>query len=77
MAMWNNDELGGIALTQAANPIDTHQRPILINGFVKATFFIDGKIQIQDLASVKWFQPHPSRFHLGKPAQIWCKNLFE
>ena len=77
MATWKSDVLGEILSVSAVNPIDIYQRPILINGFLKATFFIDGQIQSQYLVSAKWFQSHPSRFIVGKPAQIWCKNLFE
>ena len=77
MAIWNTDVLGEIALDPAVSPIDNYQRPILIQSFVKATFFIDGQIQSQHLVSAKWFQSHPSRFVVGKPAQVWCKDLFE
>ena len=62
---------------QYTNPIDTYQHPILINGFIEASFFIDGDIKTQNLASVQWFQTHPSRFIMGKTAQIWCKDVFE
>ena len=26
---------------------------------------------------VAWFKPHPSQFEIGKPAQVWCEQLFE
>ena len=77
LVSWNSHILGELTSVQDTNPIDTYQRPILINCFIKASFFIDGDIKTQNLASVQWLQTHPSRFIIGKPAQIWCKNLFE
>lgn len=29
------------------------------------------------LLSVRWFQAHPSRYSLGAPVEVWCKDLFE
>ena len=29
------------------------------------------------LAFVRWFQSHPSRYSLGAPVEVWCKDLFE
>ena len=77
MATWKRDVFGEISSDSAVNPIDIYQRPILIDSFLKVTFFIDEQIQSLYLVSAKWFQSHPSRFIVGKPAQIWCKNLFE
>ena len=53
MVTWKSDVLGKISSVSAVNPIDIYQRPILINGFLKATFFIDGQIQSQYLVSAK------------------------
>ena len=29
------------------------------------------------LAQVRWPQPHPDRYCMGKPVEVWCPNLFE
>ena len=29
------------------------------------------------LAQVRWPQPHPDRYSMGKPVEVWCPNLFE
>lgn len=29
------------------------------------------------LAEVKWFQQHPSRYRLGAPVEVWCRDHFE
>ena len=52
MATCNNHVLGELTSVQGTNPIDTYQRPILINSFIKVSFFIDGEIKTQDLASI-------------------------
>ena len=31
----------------------------------------------ETFATVSWFSPHPKRYMLGHPAQIWCISLFE
>ena len=31
----------------------------------------------ETFATVSWFSPHPNRYMLGQPAQVWCKSLFE
>ena len=28
-------------------------------------------------ARVAWYQPHPHQYKLGKPAEVWCHDLFE
>ena len=29
------------------------------------------------MAKVRWFQRHPERHRIGRPHEIWCRNLFE
>ena len=31
----------------------------------------------ETFAVASWFLPHPNRYKLGKPANIWCKSVFE
>ena len=28
-------------------------------------------------AYVSWFFPHPDRFVVGKPAELWCRSQYE
>ena len=29
------------------------------------------------MAKLKWFQEHDARFHMCKPAEIWCNDLYK
>lgn len=60
------------------NPNDAALRPVRIEYFLKLSYFLSGSEGSQScFVRVSWFQPHPSRFSVGKPAQIWCKGAFE
>lgn len=61
------------------NPSDASLRPFKIEYFAKASYSVRGDLCTRHFtcAVISWFEPHPSRFKLGKPVQIWCKDLFE
>lgn len=52
-------------------------RPGVIDFFLKQTIKIDGKQESLCMAKVRWFQRHPERHRIGRPHEIWCRNLFE
>lgn len=64
---------------------DSKHRPVKIHFFVKATFsnFAVAGSNHEPfttdllLAYVSWYFPHEDQLIIGKPAQVWCKNLFE
>ena len=45
--------------------------------FFKANTICNNLSAKQVFAISSWFAPHPKRYLLGRPAQIWCKGLFE
>ena len=52
-------------------------RPGVIDYFMKQNVQVNGHYVTSVLASVRWFQAHPSRYSLGAPVEVWCKDLFE
>lgn len=60
---------------------DEHVRPIEIHHFasISYTYTVDGTEidSSETFAVASWFSPHPNRYKLGKPADIWCKSVFE
>ena len=52
-------------------------RPVRIKHFAKVSVTVEDRVEQFVLARVEWYQPHPCRNKLGKPAQVWCHDLFE
>lgn len=56
-------------------------RPVNIHHFIKVLYTIgeaeSTNYKEEVLAFVSWFYPHPERYALGKPAEIWCNSMFE
>ena len=77
LASWDKDELFGSPPTQLpdSESSNANERPVNIHYYLKAT--VSGSDNVLMLASVSWFYPHPDRCILGKPAQLWCSNMFE
>lgn len=65
-------KLGGTIDTSGAD-----LRPGVIDYFMKQNVQVNGHYVTSVLASVRWFQAHPSRYSLGAPVEVWCKDLFE
>ena len=82
LALWDTDVFG-TPPSRLPQPIiqdkDEHIRPIEISYFATITYTIedDENNFSETFAVASWFSPHPSRYELGKPADIWCKSLFE
>lgn len=52
-------------------------RPGVVDYFMKQNVKVSGQYVPCILASVCWFQAHPSRQLSGPPVEVWCKDLFE
>ena len=60
----------------------THnERAVNIHHYLEVTVSFTSDLTRMDtswtLAHVSWFQPHPSRYDIGKPVELWCHNLYE
>ena len=84
LALWDVD-IFGRPRSQLPRPdiqdANEHIRPIEISYFATISYIynIDGveKDGSETFAIASWFLPHPNRYILGKPADIWCKSVFE
>lgn len=76
LASWDEELFGPppSSGTAVINPEDITLRPIRIEHFVMISYSLN---KTHCLAIVSWFEAHPQRFEIGKPAQVWCKQLFE
>ena len=52
-------------------------RPVLIHYFVKHSIEYNCSLQTFALVAVSWLLEHPSKDTLGKPLQIWWKDLYD
>jgi len=80
MALWDPSLYGPppTSLPTASGMVNSNHRPVKVHHFLKATFFDTGACPNQLLlAQVSWFFPFPDRFAVGKPAELWCTNMFE
>ncbi len=55
----------------------SNYRPVKIHHFAKVSLNVGEQVQYIVVAHVSWYYPHPNQHLLGKPAQVWCPNLFE
>ena len=52
-------------------------KPRVIDYFMQQNVSVNGHYETCILAAVRWFQAHLSRYSLGAPVEVWCKDLFE
>ena len=69
-------------LPDAATHLNSNERPVDVHHYVTVTCTFStsrehDSHQSWTLARVSWFSPHPSRYMIGKPAELWCSTLFE
>ena len=67
---------------RVAGVTDNHlqnSRPVNCLYYAVHRFFPKGSSQpvVTILARVRWPQCHPDRYHIDKPVEVWCANLFE
>ena len=83
-ASWNLDCYGPppTRLPDEMSNVNSNERPVNVHHYVTVTYTYSS-VETKDchcsltLAYVSWFQPHPCRYKIGKPAEVWCRNLFE
>ena len=52
-------------------------RPCKIHSFIQVPYVVNANILKHNFAIVSWYKEHPMRHSMGKPVQIWSKDLFE
>ena len=54
-------------------------RPAYIQSFVEHTFLRSdgGSAESHLFVEVMWPQVHPQHYVIGKPVEVWCKDLYE
>ena len=81
VAYWDDTLFGccptPLASSTLINPQDATHRPVKIKYFVKISYTVSNSVHAMCFVAVAWFKPHPSRFEISKPAQVWCEQLFE
>lgn len=81
-ASWSEDLFGApptrLPDTHDITNVHANERPVNVHYYLRATFSgPNDKIDTLILASVSWYFPHPNQSVIGKPAQVWCKNMYE
>lgn len=56
---------------------DNLERPARINFFAKHSITVCGRTLTHMLVSLSWFKYHPQKNSCGKPASLWCCDIFE
>lgn len=83
IAMWDTQLYGQ---PPTALPLDSSSsaglssvhRPVKVHRYIKATFSETGNFPSElILAQVSWLYPLQHRFAIGKPAELWCRDMFE
>lgn len=52
-------------------------RPVLVNFFVKMSFYHNNLATELILACVLWLHDYPAKTEYGSPLQIWWKDMYE
>lgn len=84
LALWDVDMFGR-ARSRLPQPDiqdkNEHVRPIEIHYFASISYVyshVGAEVNGSEVFAVaSWFSPHPNRYMLGKPADIWCKSIYE
>ena len=77
-ARWVED-LYGKPPTSLPDPHDPacNLRPVKVHYYLKAFYFVNNSPSEKLFAFVSWLFPHPQRHAYGKPAELWCNDLYE
>jgi hypothetical protein len=78
MALWDV-EIYGLPPTSLPNPEERNAniRPVNVHYYAKVVYSVNGNTMDDIFALVSWFFPHPSRYSMGKPSELWCRSIFE
>jgi len=52
-------------------------RPVEVKYYLKVSFTIMATTTTIIFANVRWLLPHPHRYSIGKPAELWHNGLYE
>ena len=84
LASWNESYYGSppTTLPEVTSQACYNERPVNVHHYmtISCTFSSAERQdchQFWTLAFVSWFEPHPLRYKIGKPAELWCRTLFE
>ena len=77
-AEWDSDLFGPppTALPDPLHP-SSKFRQVKIHFFARVSCNAGDEVKYLDVAHVSWYFPHPNQHKLGKPAEVWCPELFE
>ena len=78
MATWDTRVLGAFPTTLPdSDDPNASTQPVNIHYFLKVNFECATDSNVLLLARVSWYSPHPDRHIIGKPAEVWRRNLYE
>ena len=82
MFEWDKDLLGETCMPTSLTNISGIIRPAKIINFIQVSYksstsICSSNFHTRLLAHVSWYPAHPDLNVIGKPAQIWCNNIFE
>lgn len=77
-ASWDTVLYGNPPTTLPSNSlVPSSLRPVNIHYFMKVFFTVNDSTISVLFANVSWFYPHPEKYALGKPAELWCRSQYE
>ena len=78
-AQWNEDYYGTppTLVPEAFVVPASNIRPVKVHFYCKVYFTINSNTHSDMLAFVSWLTPHPQRYSIGKPAELWKREHYE
>ena len=72
-AQWNEDYYGAppTLVPDAFVVPASNTRPMKVHFYCKVHFTINSNAYSELLVFVSWLKPHPQRYTIGKPAELW------
>lgn len=78
MGLWDEGMYGKPPTTlPGPHDLNDNIRPINVHYYAKVLYSIADSPRDIILAFVSWFFPHPHRYSMGKPTELWCNSMFE
>ena len=85
LASWNQSYFGPppTTLPDSAFHPNFNDRLVVVHYYITAKFRFTSPDSDKEceheftVAYVSWLFPHPKRYHIGKPAELWCSSLSE
>jgi len=77
-AVWNEALFGSPPTPLSESYLPTANiRPVEIKHYLKVSFTLMETTTSMTFANVLWLLPHPHRYSIGKPAELWHNGLYE